>query len=94
VISPCDVIWITAGATASWIVRAPLLGQGLSASRENEPSRGDPLPHPDASPQSRPAWCRQGGRPSLRRLASFRNPCNPAAGRPEYPFRSPRVTTS
>ena len=53
-------------------------GQGLSASRENEPSRGDPLSHPDASPQSRPAWVPSGGgRPSLRRLASFGNPCNP-----------------
>jgi len=36
-------------------------GQGLSASRENEPSRGDPLSHPDASPQSRPAWVPSGG---------------------------------
>jgi hypothetical protein len=36
-------------------------GQGLSASRENEPSRGDPLSHPNASPQSRPAWVPSGG---------------------------------
>lgn len=37
-------------------------GQGLSASRENEPSRGDPLSHPDASPQWRSAWMPSGGR--------------------------------
>ena len=46
-------------------------GQGLSAPTENEPSRGDPLSHPGAAPQWRPAWVPSGGSSLAEKIRFF-----------------------